>query len=553
MATRASTPSTLSFTEISRLAAGVGPGKVLPPLLLLSSGGEEEGESRVLTHLLRCRHGGFMVVAPASEEVQTLLDSLGGEAAGLAVYKKVEIGLEDSRGRKFGQGAALLVDLAGEACIYFVRGPAMRGAGFADVVRLKVGDAVARPNFRSAASLADEWIADVGAQDDSLAEYLTAPEGEGGFPDEASDDQAETVARLQARIMELESQMASPVADHAARPGPGARFEPTRPQVMPTQLFAPVGGGGLDPGTMTRLKAMAGPAPSQRLQATAKTRARQPATAAQNAVVEHEAEVVEEDEVQQLVDGSSDPLHRILALQLQQTNSMMQRLASRHPPDPITGALGSDHGGSGTSGVKGCIARDAYVRAMEDVCGTGRIIMNNAAADLGLGDGMITSGLMKQYVEKRIPLADHKLLTYMAQFMACSWQIAFESRNEEAMGLFSRGIMMIEQISLDHGRCQFGWLLSGMVEPNMMQISMNRQRLGLKPYSKLAAAPWIAGNVAYLKDLDYLETRLRSGKPVKTDEVNPKKTQPKHLGLVDGGAKTRNHKESQATAPQPFE
>ena len=519
MASRAAPPSTLSFTEISRLATGVGSGKVLPPLLLLSTGGEEEEELRILTHLLRCRHSGFMVVAPATDEVQAVLETLGGSDAGLAVIKQVNLGLEDSRGRKFGQGNAFVVDLAAESCIYFVRGPAMRGTAYADVVRLKVGEAVARPNVKSATALADEWLAEVGAQDDSLAEYLTAAEGVDAEQDEASDDQAATVAQLQARIMELESQVASPVAEPSVVPGPGVRFEPSRPHVMPTQLFGPRGNGGVDPTTLSRLKAMAGPAPSQKLQATAKGRPRPQASAAQDAMVEMEAEAVGEDEVQQLVDGSSDPLHRILALQLQQTNSMMQKLASRRPPDPITGALGSDHGGSGTSGVKGCIARDAYVRAMEDVCSTGRIIMHNAAVDLGLGDGMITSGLMKQYVEKRIPLADHKLLTYMAQFMACSWQIAFESRNEEAMGLFGRGIMMIEQISLDHGRCQFAWLLTGMVEPNMMQISMNRQRLSLKPYSKLAAAPWIAGNVAFLKDLDYLESRLRSGKPVKADEV----------------------------------
>ena len=519
MASRAAPPSTLSFTEISKLAAGVGRGKVLPPLLLLSTGGEEEEELRVLTHLLRCRHSGFMVVCPATDAVQAVLESLGGSTAELAVIKKVNLGLEDSRGRKFGQGPAFLVDLAAEACIYFVRGPAMRGAAYADVVRLKVGETVARPNFKSAATLADEWLAEVGAQDDSLAEYLTAPEVEDAELEEVSDDQAATVAQLQPRIMELESQVASPAAGAAVLPGPGARFEPYRPQAVPTQLFTAAGGGGVTPATLTKLKAMAGPAPSQKLHATAKARSQVPATAAQNAMVELDAEAIEAEEVQQLVDGSSDPLHRILALQLQQTSSMMQKLASRQAPDPVTGALGSDHGGSGTSGVKGCLARDAYIRAMEDVIGTGRIIMQNAAADLGLGDGMITSGLMKQYVEKRIPLADHKLLTYMAQFMACSWQIAFESRNEEAMGLFGRGIMMIEQMSLDHGRCQFAWLLSGMVEPNMMQISMNRQRLSLKPYSKLAAAPWVAGNVAYLKDLDYLESRLRSGKPVKTDEV----------------------------------
>lgn len=37
------------------------------------------------------------------------------------------------------------------------------------------------------------------------------------------------------------------------------------------------------------------------------------------------------------------------------------------------------------------------------------------------------------------------------------------------------------------------------------------------PYSKLAAAPWIAGNIAFLKDLDYLESRLKASGGKSTD------------------------------------
>lgn len=69
---------------------------------------------------------------------------------------------------------------------------------------------------------------------------------------------------------------------------------------------------------------------------------------------------------------------------------------------------------------------------------------------------------------------------------------------------------MVEQIAIDKGRCQFGWLLAGMVDPDLAQIGMHRQRTGIKPHAKLASSAWIAGNIAYLKDIDYLETRLRS-------------------------------------------
>lgn len=54
------------------------------------------------------------------------------------------------------------------------------------------------------------------------------------------------------------------------------------------------------------------------------------------------------------------------------------------------------------------------------------------------------------------------------------------------------------------------WLLSAMPDPDLQQMSQNRKRVSLKPYSKLAAAPWVAGNIAFLKDFDYLECRLKS-------------------------------------------
>ena len=227
---------------------------------------------------------------------------------------------------------------------------------------------------------------------------------------------------------------------------------------------------------------------SQSSRLEAKPKAKAEPTAAQNAQAELDAGVLQEEELAALAQGG-DPLHRILALQLQQTAALTQRLTSRLSSDPITNVLGSEGGSSNSNGVRGCVARDAYLRALTDIPGVGRIIMMNAASDLGLSELQIGSGLMRQYVERRVPLGDHRLLTYMAQFMACSWQVAYDHQDELALGLFARGLMLIEQISLDKGRCQFGWLLTGCTEPDLAQISMRKQRLGIKPYAKLAAAP----------------------------------------------------------------
>lgn len=100
-----------------------------------------------------------------------------------------------------------------------------------------------------------------------------------------------------------------------------------------------------------------------------------------------------------MLDQTTDPLQKIqiLALQMQQTAALVQKLV-KPPVDPITGALGSESGSSSSSGVRGCVARDAFLRTFDDVVGTGRIITQNAAQDLGLTESQIDSGLMRLYV-----------------------------------------------------------------------------------------------------------------------------------------------------------
>ena len=375
--------------------------------------------------------------------------------------------------------------------------------------------------------LPKSWIQEMAEQDASMQEYMTAndeaPLGDAGEVGSGGD--AGVVAQLQARILELESQQVQP--DQGRPPRLPLQFEPPARDPVQGALFGdlPRGGAAVSPGVLKQLQSMAGPAPSRLSRLEAKRKVRAEPTLAQHAQAELDAGVLQEEELAALAQGG-DPLHRILALQLQQTAALSRKLTSKLPSDPITSVLGSEGGNSSSNGVRGCVAREAYLRALEDIPGVGRVIMMNAAADLGLSELQIGSG----------SLGDHRLLTYMAQFMACSWQTAYDHQDELALGLFARGLVMIEQIALDKGRCQFGWLLTGLTEPDLAQISMHKQRLGIKPYAKLAAAPWVAANVAYLRDIDFLETRLRSSAGAPTnqdkekDDTDPKAWRKKKRG-----------------------
>lgn len=51
--------------------------------------------------------------------------------------------------------------------------------------------------------------------------------------------------------------------------------------------------------------------------------------------------------------------------------------------------------------------------------------------------------------------------------------------------------------------------MTGLSEPNFQQLSVNRRRSTLSPFSRLASPTWIAANVSYLRDIDTFESRLK--------------------------------------------
>lgn len=100
----------------------------------------------------------------------------------------------------------------------------------------------------------------------------------------------------------------------------------------------------------------------------------------------------------------------------------------------------------------------------------------------------------------------------------------------------------VEQVALDQGRVQLAWLLMGLSEPNHQVHFKHRNTPGLKPFSRLANPVWISANLAYLRDLDFLESRMeqiskkKPGQPAgdqdgDSSKPNPKKkTKPKGKG-----------------------
>jgi hypothetical protein len=141
----------LSFEDICEKIRQVGTSRILPTAILVGS--LEGAEVRVLAHLVRCRVSGFMVLLPALEEVFALLEQLvDGDGDSLVVQKEVDVPLEDARGRRFGSGQMVLVDMPAECAAHFVRTPALRGNAAAGLLRMMAQNSIAPLHARSSPS-----------------------------------------------------------------------------------------------------------------------------------------------------------------------------------------------------------------------------------------------------------------------------------------------------------------------------------------------------------------------------------------------------------------
>lgn len=476
-------------------------GKALPLACLQGPPLEEDSGWRAVVHLVRYRAGGFMLAVPA---VQAIVDFLGtfldegGEVQ--ALTRQVSIRLETNRGKFVTVGDVLLVDLPWFYLTQVVKPQILKSTPAGLTHKITRDGVVLRPNAEAAMEASEVWILEHGGEE-IFQEYATAQEEEveEEVPLDEEPGETEQLRKLQARIAELEAQAST------------AAVVPARPA---RELFPKDPEQQLNPQLMDQLRSLAGPAPNRpgRVETAFNFMAPTPKAKARASVLdaEREAEAVPPDEMDMLTEGLTDPMQHLLALQMKQTNLLMNRLAPKQH-DVLASALGGGGSESGSSsGVRGCAARELFVRQLEDSSAVARAVLANAQRELGLPTSSIYGGLMRDYVEKKVPLGDMKLLTFVAMLFANQWEAAFDARDELMMGHVSRGLLFVEQCAMDAGKTQFAWLLTGLPEPNWSITTVNRRRQSLQPFSRLAQPSWVATNVAFLRDLDFIETKLRS-------------------------------------------
>lgn len=505
-----------------------------------------------VAYLVKCRSGGFMFLVPDVPEVTDFVTA----QEDVFGCRTCTITVELPRGKRTSEENAVLVDATWDQVSSFTRWSPLRGDEVETVHRFYVGQSAGRPSAEAVMAAADAWIHDA-MDDDTAGDYVTGDSGLEGFaepPDSAAPPHGGTVEQdavlqMQQRILELETRLGTlqgSAALHATPKAGGLQLLSSPSQPADAQV-------------LQRLRALAGSGPG-RLGAHERTaRAERPEVAFDNALQEEMLGATEEDELHEALattlEEVQDPMQRLLVLQTQQLSMLSKHLTAKNL-DPIQKALGgSDASGSSSSGVRGCLARDAFLKMSQDLPRLASVGEQQILTDLGLqAPAGLTPGLLQDYMERRIPLGDHRLLTMMGYLMCHAYEVGARSGNRELQGFAMKGMTFVDQASIDAGRTQLAWLLTGLPEPNYQVCQRNKQRAQLQPFSKLTSATAVAANVSYLKDLDFLEGRIQAaGKQTKASPQGDEKTEvtpkPKRKGKGKGKGSPSPAGEEATTAP----
>ena len=478
---------------------------------------ENEEEWRALTYILFAREHGFMVLLPQVEQVYAALMGDVEEEGDHIVITDTMVALETARGRLLGEGSVYIADIPWLCLDRFRKFVQKPPAGLI-IHGFRCRGALARPVHTSAMRAGLAWVKDV-LDEETAQEYLSAEEVPGtpaDLPDgTAAPAETDEVAALRQRLSQLESLL-----------GGGDRQAGGAQDAAPDRvLFGQGAAGQLSTQEWEQLHAAVGAAPKRLARAEPRAKAQVAPADPLELLLEAEVdrEAVDPDmeyaqlasELAAQTSQGQDPMQKLLMLQLKQTSDLVKALMPKTQSDPLSAVLGgSDNasGGSssGSSGVKGYAARELFLKQIEEENTVVEHTRRNARMELGVAESREEPALLRQYLEQRIPVGDHKTMAQIGFLAAWGWEQATERDNLQMQAFCARLLFYVEQSCLDSGRTHLSWLLTGVAEPNYQLMAVHKKKPSLSPFARLPPATWVAANVSYLKDVDTFESRLRN-------------------------------------------
>ena len=392
--------------------------------------------------------------------------------------------METPRGRVLADGPCILVDLVWEMVALFMRAHPLRSSSTFELLRFALNDQPCRPRRSALQAVAEQWIHEV-MDDDTAGDYVTGlseeellveedPAGAGGDGSVHLDALQRRVSELEALLRQQSPAAATPPARRPATsvtPSRGVLFDGARaiPNTEPREE------------ALARLRSLAGAAPMRFCAHERAQRAQRPEQVLESLQQEEGLEALETGELEEGIRDLE------ATVQVQQLSLLTRQQQQQKQQDPISAALsggGGESSSAASAGSKGCMAREAFIRLMEDLPKFSSVVMANAARELGIELSSVGPGLMRDYIEKRCPLGDNRHLTQQAYLWAFAWETGFRSNNIdiELMAVASRGLVYIDQTAMDFNKTKLSWLLTALPEPQYSICQKNRLPNTLSPF-----------------------------------------------------------------------
>lgn len=90
---------------------------------------------------------------------------------------------------------------------------------------------------------------------------------------------------------------------------------------------------------------------------------------------------------------------------------------------------------------RGLPAREAFVQISDNLQQISSVVETNAMLELGLQDRHSTPGLLRDYLERRVPLGTYRLLTQVGYLMAHAYELGARTGNVELKGFEAKGMV----------------------------------------------------------------------------------------------------------------
>ena len=240
---------------------------------------------------------------------------------------------------------------------------------------------------------------------------------------------------------------------------------------------------------------------------------------------------------------------------LAQNQLLVQALSAQRAAGPTADpwGLGGDQGGapasSITGGARGVAAREAYRDLLRsaplDLLTEFRRLL---ASEMELPPSQLAPASLRGYLERRVPWGGQsRLLIYMAYLVGHLWELAERRELDQLQAAIASAAIFIEQGALDQSYV-LAWLYTGLPDPPWHQLTTQVPRASSRPFAALAAPRWMAANLAYLRDLEFLSSRRAGAAPAAQPPQGAPGGQPQgRQGAPNDG---RNRRARGAAAPQ---